>query len=254
MNRRAAATTLLAALLSTAIAPGAQAAPRTLRLAAEQRGVRTVLELQIDGARVSGHAVEQATRYPLAGQLEGEKLDLLLRDPSSGLMVAWLSGTLQGERYDAKLQPLLNGAAATRAVFTRAGESASAAAPAPEAGAGSRATPGALDPRFVGRWVRQSMVSSTGGAGGSASFSTERTLELAADGQVRQWVRSAGGGAGWSAGSGSQLEFSGRWQLRQGELWVQRQGESQFHYAAHARLAGAYLVTENQAGRQIWER
>lgn len=237
MNRRTAATALLAAALATP----ARAA-RSLRLVAEQRGVRTTLELQIDGARVSGQATEQAMQLSLDGRLDAGRLELVLRDPASGSPVARLAGALQGDRFDATLSPLQPGAAATRTVFTR------------DTGADVTGSAGAPDPRLVGRWVRQSTLSSSGGAGGSAAFSTERTLELGADGQVRQWVRSAGGGALWSAGSARTLEFSGRWQLRQGELWVQREGDTQYRYAAHARLAGAYLVTETQAGRQIWQR
>ncbi len=59
-----------------------------------------------------------------------------------------------------------------------------------------------LDPRLLGRWVHQSMINSGGGAGGFASFTTERTIEFGADGLVQQWVRL---GRRWW-----QLEHAGR--------------------------------------------
>lgn len=111
-----------------------------------------------------------------------------------------------------------------------------------------------LDRQLMGRWVHQSMISSSGGAGGSASFSTERQLEFGADGHVRQWVRSAGGGGNWSTQSGRRLEFSGRWQARDGAIWVQPEGEPGYQRAVSYRFAGEYLVTEGLGGRRIWAR
>ncbi len=93
-----------------------------------------------------------------------------------------------------------------------------------------------------------------GGAGGFASFSTVRTLELAPDGSIRQWVRSAGGGGNWSHRAGDELEFSGRWQTRGEELLVQVDGQPDFVPAVRYRLVGERLVTENGQSRRIWQR
>ncbi len=112
----------------------------------------------------------------------------------------------------------------------------------------------ALDSRLLGRWVHQSMINSSGGAGGFASFSTERSIEFGADGQVMQWVRSVGGGGSWSTQSQPRLEFAGRWQVRGAEIWVQPEGETTFMRAGTYRLSGAYLVTEGRDGRTIWQR
>lgn len=111
-----------------------------------------------------------------------------------------------------------------------------------------------LDPRLLGRWVHQSMINSPGGAGGFASFSTERSIEFAPDGQVQQWVRSVGGGGRWSADGGRRLEFAGRWQVRGNEIWVQPEGRADALRAGTYQLSGPYLVTVGQDGRTIWQR
>ena len=111
-----------------------------------------------------------------------------------------------------------------------------------------------LDPRLLGRWVHQSMINSGGGAGGFASFTTERTIEFGADGLVQQWVRSVGGGGSWSSQAGRRLEFAGRWQVRGNEIWVRPEGQPQPLRAGSSRLSGAYLVTEGRDGRTIWQR
>lgn len=111
-----------------------------------------------------------------------------------------------------------------------------------------------LDPRLLGRWVHQSMINSPGGAGGFASFSTERSIEFHPDGQVQQWVRSVGGGGNWSANGGRRLEFAGRWQVRGNEIWVQPEGRADTLRAGTYQLSGRYLVTVGPDGRTIWQR
>jgi hypothetical protein len=111
-----------------------------------------------------------------------------------------------------------------------------------------------LDSRLLGRWVHQSMINSGGGAGGFASFTTERTLEFGADGQVQQWVRSVGGGGNWSANGNRRLEFAGRWQVRGAEIWVQPAGQHDPVLAGTYQLSGSYLVTVGRDGRTIWQR
>lgn len=246
MQRRHAAIALLAIVLPAS----GRSAPAPLRLQADVQGVRTTLTLLFDGQRASGHVEEQGIRLTLDGRIDGQRLDLLLRDPATGLAVLRLTGTLSGDRLDATLTPAVPGTAGTRVVFSR-GEPAATAV---QAGTGTGAGAGAIDTQLVGRWAHQSMINSGGGAGGFASFTTERTLELAADGQIRQWVRSVGGGGQWSADGGRQLEFSGRWQARAGELWVQPPGEARFQFATRYRLSGPYLVTEGPGARRIWQR
>ena len=118
----------------------------------------------------------------------------------------------------------------------------------------SAASSGTLDTRLLGRWVHQPMINSGGGAGGFASFTTERSLEFGADGQVQQWVRSVGGGGTWSSSSGRRLEFTGRWEVRGNEIWVQPEGRGDTLRAGSYQLSGAYLVTVGADGRRIWQR
>jgi hypothetical protein len=110
------------------------------------------------------------------------------------------------------------------------------------------------DPRLVGRWVHQSSIQSGGGAGGFASFVTERSIAFTADGQVQQWVRSVGGGANWSSQGAGRLEFAGRWQTRGAEIWVQPDGLAQYLRAGSYRFVGDRLVTDGRDGRTIWQR
>ena len=113
---------------------------------------------------------------------------------------------------------------------------------------------GRIDPALVGRWVRESVINSPGGAGGFASFATQRSLTLAGDGRARQTQRSAGGGSQWSHASEEQVEFSGRWQVRGAELWVMPDSQTQFIQAARYALFDRRLVVYTAQGRQIWSR
>ncbi|MFG5407993.1 hypothetical protein ABXN37_07500 [Piscinibacter sakaiensis] len=81
-----------------------------------------------------------------------------------------------------------------------------------------------------------------------------RSLTLGADGRVSQSVRSVGGGGNWSADGGERTEFSGRWMVRDGSLWVQPDGQPRFVAAGRYRFSGPYLVTENAQGRLVWQR
>ncbi len=122
------------------------------------------------------------------------------------------------------------------------------------AGAAQATPAGPLDIRLLGRWVHQSMINSGGGAGGFASFTTERSLEFGADGRVQQWVRSVGGGGNWSSSGNRRLEFAGRWEVRGNEIWVQPEGHADTMRAGTYQLSGAYLVTVGRDGRTIWQR
>ena len=122
------------------------------------------------------------------------------------------------------------------------------------AGAAQATNPGPLDTRLLGRWVHQSMINSGGGAGGFASFTTERSIEFGSDGRVQQWVRSVGGGGNWSSSGSRRLEFAGRWEVRGNEIWVQPDGHDGTMRAGTYQLSGAYLVTVGRDGRTIWQR
>lgn len=246
----------LGALCTPFAASAAAAAPAALQFEARQDGVTTRLSLQIDGTRVIGQAEEPGLRLAVDGRTLDRQLELTLREPTTGLALAQLSARVHDTHLDATVTPLLPGAEAARLRFVPVG----AAAPARTAGGDARAdagpggAAGTLDPRLVGRWVHQSMINSPGGAGGFASFTTERALEFGADGRVQQTVRSAGGGGHWSAQGGRQLEFSGTWQVRGNQIWVRAEGQGAYQPAGAYRFAGAYLVTEGSGGRRIWQR
>lgn len=253
MNRRHFAC-LLACLAAPAVAQqptAAASSPQRLVLQADIDGVRSTMVLDVQGEQVSGHVTEQALTLAVRGTLQGQRLQAQLKEPVTGLTLIHLDGTLAGDGLQALLTPV-NGGPAKSARFVQPGVAA-AQAPATTAKADVAAGGSTLDPRLVGRWVHQSMINSGGGAGGFASFTTERTLEFGANGQVQQSVRSAGGGGNWSSSGRREVEFSGRWQVRGAELWVARPG-GDFEPASRYRFSGEYLVTESNGGKRIWAR
>lgn len=114
--------------------------------------------------------------------------------------------------------------------------------------------PATLDTRLLGRWVSQTSIQSPGGAGGFASFTTERWITFGADGSVQQWARTVAGGSDWSSQSKGRLEFAGRWQTRGSEIWVQPEGLAEYLRAGSYRFVDNRLVTEGRDGRTIWQR
>lgn len=207
------------------------------------QGVATRVELQIDGSRFEATLSEPAMQLGLRGSVQGRQLQGQLIEPGSGQALMPMKAELLGDELLLELQPPAMAPARMalrRVAATGTGDAASSS--------------GSIDPQIVGRWRRDSMINSPGGAGGFASFSTVRTLELGPDGRARQTVRSVGGGSHWSSDGGERTEFSGRWQARQGEIWVLPDGQAQFVNAGRYRRVGAHLVTENGQGRQVWSR
>lgn len=237
MNRRFAAA-LLVAPLALGVAPLAGAAAQPLAYEATVNGVQTLLTLRVDGAKLSGTLQESGATLPVRGEVQGRQWQGVLLDPGSGRALARLSGSFEGEDLLLRVQPE-GGNAAPVLRMRRAA--------APGAVAGPVAA-------FVGRWRNESQINSSGGAGGFASFSTARVLELSADGRARQSVRSAGGGGDWSFGGGEQVEFVGRWQVRGAELWIQPDGQATFSRIGTIRRAGEVLVIEINGRRQVWSR
>jgi hypothetical protein len=241
MNRRHAITTLATLLASHATAD-TRGASSTLAWEASVRGVRTLLSVEVTGGRAEGALQEGGVTLAVRGTLQGSRLQAGAHDPASGQRLLRLDGRIEGDDLLLTVRPDAGDGGGT-VTLRRVG-----AAPAGSA-AGGR-----IDPAFVGRWHHESQINSPGGAGGFASFNTVRTLELGEDGRARQWVRSAGGGGQWSHSGGQTLEFSGRWQVRGGELWVALEGESGFQRVAAIRRAGDYLITETGGQRLVWRR
>ncbi|RPH43435.1 MAG: hypothetical protein EHM87_13780 [Burkholderiales bacterium] len=241
---------LLAALLWGALAA---AQPRTSTYEGTERGVTTRIVLRVDGPRVEGAMQEGTLALGLRGTLAGQRLSGTIVDPASGRDLLPITGELRADTLVISVQP--DAASPPRMLSLRRVDAVPGGAPAPSgAGAGTGAAAGSLDAAIVGRWRNESQINSPGGAGGFASFSTVRTLELGGDGRARQSVRSAGGGGNWSSQGGETVEFVGRWQVRGAELWVQAEGTTGFVRAGTYRRVGERLVTENAQGRRIWER
>lgn len=235
----------LVLLLATASA-GATAAGIDGEYRATVDGVDTQLSLRSDGAEVSGTYVEGALRLHVTGRLDADRLRAQVREPSTGLDIAALDARLAGDTLDASIDarnPLTGERTSARALFRRALP--------PAADDAATAVPGSLDRSLIGTWVNETMINS--GGADFASFTTVMTMELHADGRVAQWSRSVGGGGDWSYDGAGELQYSGRWSSRDGVLYVQLDGQAALP-AARYRFSDAYLVTENDRGRLIWQR
>lgn len=237
----------LAATVATAANAAAAAAPQVFE--AELNGVRAELRLVIAGGAVEGSLHEGASSLALRGTADGPALQGWMLDPASGLQVMRFDARIDGAglaltmRHPAMPEP-------ARVLMHRAGTprpvaAAPAAAEAPQGAA--------VDARLVGRWQQQRITSSDGGTG-FASFTTLRTLELGADGQVREWLKSVGGGAGWSHRSEPELQFAGHWAVRGDRLWLQPQGQPGFVEAGRVQLVDGRMVIENGRQRAVWQR
>lgn len=236
---------LLTALVTVLSTPAQAAAPQVYE--AQVNGVRTELRLVVEGSVLSGQMTESGIVLDLRGTAQGPVLQGQVHQPGGAALMRF-DGRIDGPR----LAMTLHHAALpqpAQVTFQRVGTAAPADAAPSTAPRGA-----AVDGQLVGRWHQQSMINSSGGAGGFASFTTQRTLELAADGQVRQWVRSVGGGAQWSHRSDAELEFSGRWAMQGQQLWVQPQGQPAFVDAGRAVLVDGRLVIYRGGKRLIWQR
>lgn len=221
-------------------------------------GVPGTLTLRRRGDRFEGEFEESGVRAAVRGQVSVD------RSGSGGLVwegtldVPGLAGVtlpLQARGDGRSLMvsvTVLPGMPAVAMVMQRQeGSAATAAAAAPESRAAGGS--GRIEPALVGRWVHDSTLSSSGGAG-FAAFSTRRVLVLGGDGRARMTAVSAGGGGHWSAVGGESVVFQGRWELRGEELWAAADGDGQFRPMARVRLVDGRLVATNAQGRQIWTR
>lgn len=212
-------------------------------------GQQTVLTLRADGASVSGIYAEGALQLELHGSITGNRLQARIREPASGMEIAVFDARLTGDTLAGSID----------AEHPLTGERKSAHASFRHQNAAQHGTevatdvPGALDRELIGTWVNEKMINS--GGANFASFTTVMTMTLDADGRVQQWSRSVGGGGDWSYDSGAgELQYAGRWSAQGGVLYVQLDGSAGFQPASRYRFSDAYLVTENDRGRLIWQR
>jgi hypothetical protein len=238
------ATLFSATAMHTAAPAHAQRQTRTY--VATANGLQTEIVLQFDGNRFEGTLREARGQAGLSGQVQGRRLNGHLLDPASGHRLMPFSAEFDADTLLLTLQMPLAASPST-IVLHRPGAQPEATAVRAPAGA-------AIDPRLAGRWYQQSSINSAGGAGGFASFTTVRTLLLAPDGQMQQWVRSVGGGGSWSHRSGDQLEIAARWTTQGGAMWVLLEGHAAFVKVGSYRLEDNRLITGEGSARQVWQR
>ncbi|MDP1556578.1 MAG: hypothetical protein Q8L84_14060 [Hyphomonas sp.] len=108
------------------------------------------------------------------------------------------------------------------------------------------------DARLVGIWVNENIINS--GGADFASYTTVMTMELHGDGRVVQYTESIGGGDEWSYDGGRTIDFEGEWRADGRTLSVYAAPLPDFTPAATYSFSGAYLVTQSDMGRLIWQR
>lgn len=235
-------TALLLALLWSNLANAAEISGRYV---ATIENVVTVLTVTTKAGVVSGSYAEPSYVLQAKGGFEGNTLKLALTDAKRGLTVAHLQGQLSADRLAATVS--VNTAAtgiskSVQAVFVH--EAATAKVPS--------GTANGRDAQLVGVWTYQNIINS--GGSNFASFTTVLTMEISADGTLRQWQQSVGSGQNWNYGSseGRKLVFEGQWSAKDGVLYGKAQGQSEFQSLTRYRRAGKYLVTEDRSGRKNW--
>ncbi|NQD95539.1 hypothetical protein HP532_23050 [Pseudomonas sp. CrR25] len=239
---------LLYACLLWLLAPSLLAASLDGHYRATLDGQPAELILHSQGSAITGQYLENhSLRLDLHGSFDGQLLRVEIREPQSGLIIANMNASYANDMLNARIaaRDPRNGAVLEReAVFQKQQEPPPVVQPP--------ASNGQLDPALIGTWVHEKMIAS--GGANPASFTTQLTLHLGADGGVAQWRRALGGGAEWSYDSPGELQYRGRWHSANGLLMVQLQGSDAFQPAAHYRFSPPYLVTESNTGKMIWQR
>ena len=112
---------------------------------------------------------------------------------------------------------------------------------------------GGGDPRLVGNWVSQSMISS-----GSASMASEQFLRFNADGSYAQAKgRSVAGGGNWSyQGGGGGGTTQGRWRAESEQLYTMGQGGQWQHVGRYGFSPDGQTmrITYNNGNKKLWSR
>jgi hypothetical protein len=216
-----------------------------------QRGVM-VLRIHVSGGRVTG-TLEVPGSNTIA--LSGEALGPYARGTI-------LSGSETGE-----FEALLEGQTLSMRLWTRTETvplrlqrvNPSAAAPSPgpypspTPSPGPAAQTGAGDPRLVGTWTGQTMISS-----GDASMTSEQVLIFHADGSYTYGQgRAVAGGSGWSfdGGQGGGTE-RGRWRTEGEILYLAGQSGQWQRIGRYGMTEDGQTmrITYDRGGRKLWSR
>ena len=213
------------------------------------RGVM-VVRIEVSGGRLAGTLdVPGSNTIALRGQALGPYARGTM---SSGDESGEFEALVQGETLSLRLSTKTE---SVPLQLQRVNPSAAASPPAPVPAPrpGPPVQTGAGDPRLVGTWVGQSMISS-----GDASMASEQFLVFHADGSYAYGQgRAVAGGSGWSydGGAGGATE-RGRWRTEENLLYLSSQ-DGQW------KRIGRYGVTEDgqtmriiydAGGRKLWSR
>jgi hypothetical protein len=213
------------------------------------RGVM-VVRIEVSGGRLAGTLdVPGTSTIALRGQTLGQYARGTM---SSGSESGEFEALVQGETLSLRLSTKTESVPLQlQRVNPSAAASPSAPVPAPRPGPPVRT--GAGDPRLVGTWVGQSMISS-----GDASMTSEQFLVFHADGSYAYGQgRAVAGGSGWSydGGAGGATE-RGRWRTEDNLLYLSSQ-------PGQWKRIGRYGMTEDgqtmriiydAGGRKLWSR
>jgi hypothetical protein len=247
MLRLLAAATLSCLSIAHAQAP-ADELPGTYAVQTP-RGVM-VVRIEVSGGRLAGTLDVPGTRTIA---LRGQALGRYARGTmSSGGESGEFEALVQGETLNLRLSTT---AQSVPLQLQRVNPSTAAVppGPAPAPGPGAAVQTGAGDPRLVGTWVGQTMISS-----GDASMTSEQFLIFNADGSYMYGQgRAVAGGSGWSHdfGSGSAPE-RGRWRSEDGILFLAGQGGQWKRIGRYGMTDDGQTmrITYDGGGRKLWSR
>jgi hypothetical protein len=209
-----------------------------------------VVRIEVSGDRLAGTLeVPGANTITLRGQALGPYARGTM---SSGGESGEFEALVQGETLTLRLSTTTE---SVPLQLQRVNPSAAASppVPVPAPSPGPPVQTGAGDPRLVGTWVGQSMISS-----GDASMTSEQFLVFHADGSYAYGQgRAVAGGSGWSydGGAGGATE-RGRWRTEDNLLYLSSE-------PGQWKRIGRYGMTEDgqtmriiydAGGRKLWSR
>ena len=213
------------------------------------RGVM-VVRIEVIGGRLAGTLDVPGTNTIA---LHGQALGRYARGTiSSGVETGEFEALVEGDTLNLRLKTAAE-AVPIRLQRINPGTAATPPGPAPAPSPGSAVQTGAGDPRLVGTWAGQTMISS-----GDASMTSEQLLVFHADGSyVYGQGRAVAGGSGWSydGGAGGGTE-RGRWRAEDGILYLAGQGGQWKRIGRYGMTDDGQTmrITYDAGGRKLWSR
>ncbi len=209
-----------------------------------------VVRIEVSGGRLAGTLdVPGTSTIALRGQALGRYARGTM---SSGSETGEFEALADGETLNLRLSTTTE-SVPLRLQRVNPSSAAAPPAPAPAPGRGPAVQTGAGDPRLVGTWVGQTMISS-----GDASMTSEQFLVFGADGSYAYGQgRAVAGGSGWSHdfGTGGAME-RGRWRAEDGILYLSDQGGQWKRIGRYGMTEDGQTmrITYDAGGRKLWSR